>query len=98
MQITETSAEGLKHEFKVVVSAEDIERRMVTRLDELGRTTRLPGFRPGKVPMAILRQRFGDSVMGEVIERSVNESSVEVIQEKGLRPALAPSIVLFWSS
>jgi trigger factor len=92
MQITETSNEGLKHEFKVTIGADDIERRVETRLKELGRQVRLPGFRPGKVPITVLRQRYGTSVMGEVLERAVNDSSSEAMREHKLRPALQPKV------
>ena len=63
-----------------------------TRLDEIGRAVRLPGFRPGKVPMTVLRQRYGRSVMGEVLERAVNDSSAEAMRERNLRPALQPKV------
>ena len=92
MQITETNSEGLKHEMTVVVAAADIERRVTDRLSEIGRTINLPGFRPGKVPLNVLRKRYGPSVMGEVLERTVNDSSTEAIREKNLRPALQPKI------
>jgi trigger factor len=92
MQITETRNEGLKHEFKVTVGAEDIARRVESRLQEIGRQVRLPGFRPGKVPITVLRQRYGSSVMGEVLERAVNDSSSEAMREHRLRPALQPKV------
>jgi len=92
MQITETNSEGLKHEMTVVVAAADIERRVTDRLSEIGRTIRLPGFRPGKVPLNLLRKRYGPSVMGEVLERTVSDSSGEAIRERNLRPALQPKI------
>jgi trigger factor len=92
MQITETSAEGLKREFRVVVASSDIEEKVQTRLTEIGQQVRLPGFRPGKVPMTVLRKRFGSSVMGEVLERAVSDSSSQAMQERGLRPALQPKI------
>jgi len=92
MQVTEISTEGLKREFKVVVAATDIESQMNTRLEELGRTVALPGFRPGKVPMPVLKKRFGQSVLGEVIERAVNDSSSQAMGERGLRPAVQPKI------
>jgi trigger factor len=92
MQITETNAEGLKHELNVIVGADDIEQRVTTRLNELGRTVRLPGFRPGKVPMTVLRKRYGPSVLGEVLERTVSDSSTEAMRERNLRPALQPKI------
>jgi trigger factor len=92
MQITETTTEGLKHEFKVTVGADDIAKRVETRLNEIGRQVRLPGFRPGKVPLTVLRQRFGTSVMGEVLERTVNDTSNEAMREHKLRPALQPKV------
>jgi trigger factor len=92
MQVTETSAEGLKHELTVTVAADDIERRVAQRLNELGRTVRIPGFRPGKVPIKLLRQRYGRSVMGEVLERAVSDSSAEVMRDRNLRPALQPKV------
>jgi trigger factor len=92
MQITETNAEGLKHEMTVVVEAADIERRVTDRLAEIGRTIRLPGFRPGKVPLNVLRKRYGPSVVGEVLERTVSDSSSEAMRERNLRPALQPKV------
>lgn len=92
MQVTETKAEGLKREFKIVVPADDIERRVSGRLDELARTARLPGFRPGKVPLSLLRKRYGPSLMGEVLEQTVNESTQSTMSERGLRPVMQPKI------
>ncbi len=92
MQVTEISTDGLKREFKVVVAANDIESKMNLRLEELGRTVALPGFRPDKVPMPVLKKRFGPSVLGEVIERAVTDSSSQAMGERGLRPAVQPKI------
>src|SRR5579862_4663468 len=92
MQVTETSAEGLKHEFRIVISAGELEDKVVGRLDELNRTLRIPGFRPGKVPLQILRRRFGASVLGEVVESTVQDSSADTIRDRNLRPALPPKV------
>jgi trigger factor len=92
MQITETTAEGLKREFKITVPAGDIDAKISDRLGEIGRTIRLPGFRPGKVPMQLLQRRFGPAVRGEVLESAVQESSAEAIQEHKIRPALPPKV------
>lgn len=92
MQVRETSAEGLKHEFTVVVAAAEIEKKIQDRLAEIGRSVRLPGFRQGKAPLALLKKRYGPSVMGEVVERAVNDSSSEAINQHKLRPALQPKI------
>jgi trigger factor len=92
MQITETNAEGLKHEFTVVIASNDIEQKMQDRLIEIGKTVRLPGFRPGKVPMPLLRKRYGASLLGEVLESTVSDSSAKAIADKGLRPAMQPKV------
>src|SRR5260370_27593103 len=92
MQVTETSAEGLKREFRVVVAAGELEEKVTSRLGEIGRTIRLRGFRPGKVPMQILRQRFGTSVLGEVLESTLPGTSADAIREHNLRPALPPKV------
>lgn len=92
MQVTETSADGLSRQYKVVVAAKDINEKLEHRLIKLGKTVKVPGFRPGKVPMQILKQRFGSAVLGEVVERAVEDSSTQAINERGLRPALQPKI------
>jgi trigger factor len=92
MQVTETSAEGLKRELTITVPAGDLEAEITRRLGELGRQIRLPGFRPGKVPMQILRRRFGPSVRGEVLQSTLQTSSSEAISERNLRPALPPKV------
>ena len=92
MQVTETSADGLKHEFTITVPADDLEQEITRRLGEIGRQVRLPGFRPGKVPMRILRVRFGPSVRGEVLQSTLQASSAEAINERQLRPALPPKV------
>jgi trigger factor len=92
MQVTETSAEGLKRELRVVVPAGELEEKVTNRLGEIGRTIQLRGFRPGKVPMQILRQRFGTSVLGEVLESTLQGTSADAIREHNLRPALPPKV------
>ena len=92
MQVTETAADGLKREYTITVPAGDLEQEITRRLGEIGRRVRLPGFRPGKVPMQILRTRFGPSVRGEVLQSTLQASSAEAISERKLRPALPPKV------
>jgi len=92
MQVTETKSDGLKCAFTVVLAAAEIDEKLTARLEQVGREVRLPGFRPGKVPASILKKRFGDAVMGEVIEAAVNDSSTQAIMERDLRPALQPKV------
>ncbi len=92
MQVTETSAEGLKRAYTIVVDAKDIEGRIDARIGEIARTANLPGFRPGKVPLSLLKQRYGDSVMGEVLEEAVNTGTTQALTDNELRPAMQPKI------
>ncbi len=92
MQVTETQADGLSREFKITVAAKDIDEKIEHRLMELGSQVKVPGFRPGKVPLTVLKQRFGSSVMGEVLENAVRDSSNQAMMERGLRPAMQPKI------
>ena len=92
MQITETLAEGLKHDFRVVVPADDLRAEIDRKLEEYGAGMRLPGFRPGKAPMKILRQRFGRAVEGEILEATINRGTQQAIEERGLKPAVMPQV------
>lgn len=92
MQVTETKSEGLKREYKIAVPATDIEDHITSRLKNLARTVKLPGFRPGKAPVSLLRKRFGQNIMGEVLEKAVSDSSAKVMEDNSLRPAMQPKI------
>lgn len=92
MDVVETNTEGLLRDFKITIAANDIQQRVDARLTEVGRDVSIPGFRPGKAPLKILKQRYGGNVMGEVLEATVQESSQEVLSERGLRPAGQPKI------
>ena len=94
MEITEKSSEGLKRELSVVVGAQEIEGKIDSRLTEVGKQVRLPGFRPGKVPMNLLKKRFGESVRGEVLEATIQESTQKVLEEKAMKPAVQPKVDL----
>jgi trigger factor len=94
MQVKETSSEGLRREFKIVVPKDDIEGRLVARLNEVGQTVNVPGFRPGKVPVAVLRKRYGEAVRGEILERMIQDSVQKTIEDHDLRPAAEPKIDL----
>jgi trigger factor len=92
MQVTETLNDGLKRSYKVIVSATDIAAKVELELDDLSKKVRLPGFRPGKAPKGVLKQRYGQSVMGDVLQRAVQDSSNQAILERGLKPAMQPKI------
>jgi len=94
MQVTETSAAGLKREYRVVVPASDLEARVNERLDDLKGRVQLRGFRPGKVPVAHLKRLYGKSAMAEVIEAAVREANTKIVNEHGFRLATEPKVVL----
>ena len=90
--MTETLAEGLKREYNVVIEASEIEGAVEDRLKEMAPTVSLPGFRRGKAPVKILRQRFGKSVMGEAIDQKVRQVVNDTFEDRGLTPAIEPDI------
>ena len=92
MQVTETLSEGLKRGYSVVVPMADVESKRTARLAEIGKTVRLPGFRPGKVPMTVVRQRYGSAINSEVLEESVNSATQQVLSDRGLRAATQPKV------
>jgi trigger factor len=92
MQVKELKKDGLSHQMEITVTASDIDTRVDSRLQEVGKTIKMPGFRAGKVPMKILKQRYGKAIMGEVLELAVNETSAKILKEKALRPAFQPKI------
>ena len=94
MQVTEVATEGLKRAYDVVVNAAEVEAARDKRLGQLAKEMRLPGFRPGKVPMSLVKGRYGASVMGEVLEEQVNDATQKIVADRGLKPAQQPKIEL----
>jgi len=92
MQIVEKSGEGLSRLFGVTVTAEDLGQKLDARIKEIAPQLKLKGFRPGKVPTAHVRRLYGKSLMGEVIEQTLNESSQKVLEDNKLRPASQPDL------
>jgi trigger factor len=90
--VTETANEGLSRSWRVVVPATEIGAHVDRRLTELSKTMKMPGFRPGKIPMTLLKKRYGQSVMGEVLEKTVQDSSSKLLLDNDVRPALEPKI------
>jgi len=94
MQVTETTNEGLKREFQVVVPATDLETRVNERLIQMKDQVQIRGFRPGKVPVAHLKKVYGRAVMAETIDQMVRETSSQVVTDRGLKLAMDPKITL----
>lgn len=94
MQITETVSEGLHREFKVLIARDDLDARLTGRIQEMQPRMHLKGFRPGKAPVSYLKKSLGKSVMGEILDEAVNESSKRALEENGLKPATPPRVEL----
>ena len=84
MQVIETKNEGLSRAYAITVPAADIQQRVESRLQELVGQVRIPGFRPGKVPVKLIRQRYGDAVKGEVLQETVAENASKALADRGL--------------
>ncbi|HKD22685.1 MAG TPA: trigger factor [Rhizomicrobium sp.] len=94
MQITETVSEGLRREFKIVVGAADLDARLTDRIEEMKPQVHLKGFRPGKAPVSYLKKNYGKSMMGEIVEAVVSETSQKAISDNALKPAFQPRVEL----
>jgi trigger factor len=92
MQITQTVSEDLRRQFTVTVPANELDRRVTKRLEEMKGKVNLKGFRPGKAPVSFLKKQFGKSVMGEVVQQVVDEGSQKAVTDNALKPAIQPRI------
>jgi trigger factor len=94
MQVTETAREGLKRTLQVVVGQAELSERFASRLDELKDRVQIKGFRRGKVPLTHLKKLYGKSVMQEVMEQTLNDTSARAIKDRNERPAQQPKVEL----
>jgi trigger factor len=92
MQVTEILNQGLKREFRIVVPAADLRGRLAEKLESLKARANIPGFRPGKVPVAHLKRLYGKSVMAEILNDTVAESQKSLTSERSIRLANEPKI------
>jgi trigger factor len=94
LQIVEKSGEGLSKVFGVRVSAADLAEKMEAKIAEIAPQMNIKGFRPGKVPPGHVRRLYGKSIMGEIIEETLNESTEKALVDAKLRPAGQPDLKL----
>ncbi|MCW2307485.1 trigger factor [Rhodobium gokarnense] len=92
MQINETLNEGLKRELSVVVPADELDSRLVKYLEDVKDRVRLPGFRPGKVPLAHLKRVYGTEAMKEIVNETITETIRSSIDGKDEKPAFQPDV------
>ena len=94
MNVTETKSEGLSREFRVSVPKGDLAAKFAEKINELQPKMTLKGFRPGKVPTAHIKKMYGKSIMADIVNDLVQETSDKALAEKAVRPASRPSIKL----
>ena len=92
MMISVETTTGLERRMKVQVPADRIENEVDSRLQRYGKTVRIKGFRPGKVPMTVVRQRYGGQVRSEVLSEVMQSTYLDAISQEELRPAGGPRI------
>lgn len=92
MRVSVETTSGLERKLTVGVPAEEVDSAVDKKLAEAAQNVRLPGFRPGKVPMSVMKQRFGPGVRQEVLGDVINQSFQEAVMTESLRPAGQPSI------
>ncbi|WP_036282355.1 trigger factor [Methylocystis sp. ATCC 49242] len=92
MQVTQTSSQGLKQEFKVVLPAADLAAKLGAQLAEVQAKAQIKGFRPGKAPIGHLKKLYGKSIMGDVLQEAVNEANRKIVEDHQLRIAVEPKL------
>lgn len=92
MKVNELKSEGLNKQYKVTVPAADFEAQVNDKIKQIAKTAKLPGFRAGKAPLEMLKKKYHDSVVGEVLDEAIRKATEELIKDKKLRPATQPSV------
>ena len=92
MKIKLSLDEGLAREFKIEIKVEEIKARVDAKLTEISNQVKMPGFRPGKVPISVVRARYGEQSKGEVIQTMLDEAAREAIETNDLNLASQPSL------
>ena len=91
MQVTETLNEGLKRGYTVTVTAQELDQRVQSKLAEIQPQAAMKGFRPGKVPMALLRKQHGPRLTGEAMPETIDGAVSSHLESTGDRPAMQPA-------
>ena len=92
MKVNVTSSKGLESKLSVIVTKKEIQEKIDKKLDEVKNTINLKGFRPGKAPRELLKKQFGKALYGEVIEKTLNDSALQALKDKNIKPAGQPKI------
>ncbi|MDD2325275.1 MAG: trigger factor [Alphaproteobacteria bacterium] len=91
-QVKEKTNKGLSRAYTITVPQADYQAALVKRLQEIGKKAKIQGFRPGKAPLELIRQRFGTEAESDVVDRLINESVDKALNDNKLRPAMQPKV------
>ena len=92
MLVTETLNEGLKRAYAITVTADELDAKVNEKLVEAQPEVEMKGFRKGKVPMALLKKQFGQRLMGEAMQESIDGAMSQHFEDSGDRPAMQPEV------
>ena len=92
MQVTELKKKGLKREFKVIIPSKDVTDKLNGNLDKISKDVEIEGFRKGKVPLNIVKQRFGQNALNQTLDELIQSTSNEVIRKNNLKLAIKPKV------
>jgi len=92
MEVTHKKVDNLKREMHITLPAKDVQKEIDEKLKGLSQTIKMAGFRPGKVPLDLVKKKHGAAVTGEVLEQVINQTSQEALEKEELRPAMQPKI------
>ncbi|MBM6574989.1 trigger factor [Microvirga sp. SRT01] len=94
MQTVETLNEGLKRAYTLTITAKDIDAKVDAEVKRVAPQVRMPGFRPGKVPVNLVRKMHGEALTQDALNAAVQEGVQSLLAEKALRPAMQPTVAL----
>ena len=92
MQVKELKKKGLEREFKIIVSSKEVTDKLNGSLEKISKDVEIEGFRKGKVPLNIVKQRFGQNALNQTLDELIQSTSNEVIRENNLRLAIKPKV------
>ena len=92
MQVTELKKKGLEREFKIIISSKDVADKLNGSLLQISKDVEIEGFRKGKAPLNIVKQRFGQDALRQTLDELIKSTTNEVIRKNNLKPAIKPKV------
>ncbi len=94
MKIEEKKTKGLDIEWLLTIPSSNVEQHLEEKFKEISKNVKIPGFRPGKVPLDVIKKRYSKSIIPDVLDKVINESLTEAVKKKKIRPAVQPNVNL----